>query len=754
MTKAPNLTVEERILLHLYANRQNGEEFECSPALVQDGIAAEVGVSRSAIPRTVKRMKTKGLLTEEVRHVRGMRRRRKVYQLTREGLVAAKDLWDGVTSLEITVDGDVKKLGDLVGGSGENDSVLGLLARVGPKGELGPPGPSVDTTIPKEGSVEYPSSGKRDRFLPKIWMPETFVGRKDELEGLVSWLKGQHTRTAVVFGIPGIGKTTLAVKVWGELIGERPGFWLRLHQWDTLRGVIDSLWDFLTTMDPKGPLSSVPVLPDMEMSQLAPHLETSLKRVKPLMVFDDVHLADPSIINLISFIREILETQDAGRMLITSRSLIPVYDRRDVMVKRVVGEIHLKGLDEKSSLEMLRNRGIGESDIKRLVNLTGGHPLWLELIDPGEDLGKTKNVDLYIKEEVFTRLGDGQKRALQVLSLYRHPISPEGLYIDPLVNYEVVDDLARRTLLEEGPEGLYMHDLLQEFFSQTLSGEDLKNVHRRIAGHYLKKAEALEKGVHRADIFEGARAGEIIRTTVEGMYHLSRAGDIETVAKLAIDKGETLVGGGYFEEFLTITEGFDLDRMSSDVSTVIQGLVADATLLGGDLDGALSGYDTALSVVDNDLERASLMRRRARVFERKEDWDEAVEQLKSSLELAEKISDHAGTTECQGRLGWIYWKKGDYEKADLYHRSSMESAEMISDMPSRTRTYLEQAVALARQGDMKYALRYFEKGMAMLERSEGFLGRARRGPTTGDHYLQVLLTQFTNWQGKMSGSGE
>ena len=119
---------------------------------------------------------------------------------------------------------------------------------------------------------------------------------------------------------------------------------------------------------------------------------------------------------------------------------------------------------------------------------------------------------------------------------------------------------------------------------------------------------------------------------------------------------------------------------------------------------------------------------------------------------ADNLGDPAARSDIHGRMGWVYWRMGDYDEADRFHQLALESAEQIDDLPSRARLYLEQAVGLAKEGDMEYALRFFEKGMEVLERSgdPALMGRGDRA--IGDRYIRALLSQFTNRSGSADGN--
>lgn len=79
-------------------------------------------------------------------------------------------------------------------------------------------------------------SGEKDEWTPWYFLPDrktdAFTGRKDELGRLAEWLDDEDSRTCLVFGDGGLGKTTLTVEF--------------VHRW--LEGSIKAAWrpDYIT----------------------------------------------------------------------------------------------------------------------------------------------------------------------------------------------------------------------------------------------------------------------------------------------------------------------------------------------------------------------------------------------------------------------------------------------------------------------------------------------------------------------------
>jgi DNA-binding MarR family transcriptional regulator len=103
MGKKISLTVDERVLLHLYDFIPYEEDFEAPDGITQAGIAKGVGIERKHVPRAVKKLMTDNLVETRVSHVKGGRQRKKVYYLTFEGKALARRIWEALSKRSVTI---------------------------------------------------------------------------------------------------------------------------------------------------------------------------------------------------------------------------------------------------------------------------------------------------------------------------------------------------------------------------------------------------------------------------------------------------------------------------------------------------------------------------------------------------------------------------------------------------------------------------------------------------------------------------
>jgi len=100
------LTVEQRVLLHLWDTPLGDNPWEGRPELTQAGVSEAVGIARKHLPRTLKKLRGKGHILEETRHVAGAKQRCRVYALSTDGREAASELVNDIHSRVVKVDGE------------------------------------------------------------------------------------------------------------------------------------------------------------------------------------------------------------------------------------------------------------------------------------------------------------------------------------------------------------------------------------------------------------------------------------------------------------------------------------------------------------------------------------------------------------------------------------------------------------------------------------------------------------------------
>lgn len=89
------IRLSQRIIAHLGRSGVLEREGTVRPEFTQKGMAQALGVRQGPLSNVLRRLVAAGVLTEELRHVRGAPRRVKAYRLTSEGLALASEMRRG-----------------------------------------------------------------------------------------------------------------------------------------------------------------------------------------------------------------------------------------------------------------------------------------------------------------------------------------------------------------------------------------------------------------------------------------------------------------------------------------------------------------------------------------------------------------------------------------------------------------------------------------------------------------------------------
>ena len=95
------LTVQERVLLHLHDRRMIDDAWDAPIELSQSGVSNAVSVHRRHLPRTMRSLEESGMINIELRHVTNIKRKVQVYSLTSKGQKMASDLLETILMWEV-----------------------------------------------------------------------------------------------------------------------------------------------------------------------------------------------------------------------------------------------------------------------------------------------------------------------------------------------------------------------------------------------------------------------------------------------------------------------------------------------------------------------------------------------------------------------------------------------------------------------------------------------------------------------------
>ncbi len=713
--KGISFTTEKKILLHSLDYAKYEDEFEVPFAISQEGIAGSVGIRRDNVPRAMRRLKEDGVVYEKVVRVQGVKRRRKVYFLTVRGKEVAikfRHLAEAAPVSLVQEDGNQQNttLGEAVKYLLEHTtvpvsivSVIRALVRDG----------AVDVKSYTEGlergepEKEAAETG-RVSIIQDAPRPRSFVGRVGELERLNAFLSGDSARVMVIYGIAGIGKTTLASKMMYSLEGKKDILWYRFHRWDTLRNILNTLADFLSRLNRKRLKGSLSSNPNLGLHEIARILEDDLADLDGALFFDDYQRAKGPINDFFSLLLEMSEKVDGPKLVVVGRRILPFYDRGAVLVRKNVEEMRLDGLDPETARAYLIDKGVSSHSVDAIYQRTKGHPLFLELMSTARDVEDIKDLKRYIYEEIFQNLAEDEKTLLRIASVFRYPVSSSAFFMEEGIGYEVVDSLVERNLLQEMTYDEYdIHDLIREFFYTRLTPGKKREYHKSAADYYLE---------------EGSDMG-----AMEATWHFTKAQSPKSAMSLLAKEGTELITRGYASEIIHILAAMDPSALPADHRDEYHLLKAKSLTVSGEWDAAAGAFTLALKegeASDNKLVQSEAHREMGHMGRHRGESDEAIDHYRQALKLSEQIDDLAGIADANRGLGEVYGTKGEFDKALDHHNKSVRSALKAGARRILAKTYIDMGTILCNKGHLDPAADYHKKALDILEELENIQDKA------------------------------
>jgi len=636
----------EKILLHLNKFNRFKEIIEVPPSITQEGIAKATGLALPKVSTTVKKLKENGFVDERVLHIQGNKRRKKAYFLTDAGIRAAASLRIGLE-----------------------------LSRY----------------------VDFAD------HVPEF---RIFYGRVKELKAFEAWLQSDTYRVLVVSGIAGIGKTAFVSKAIENPKESMHIFWHRLNEWSTLRSLLTRMGDFLAEVN-RGTLNANLHAKDkIDLNEILKILTKDLDYLNALFVFDDYQKVkdNKEITHLFGALRQLLESVSGTKMIVMGRE-IPrfFYDEREVTLGKRVKEVILKGLDKKSSMELLAGRGIVGIKGKMLHDATKGHPLFLELME-GQEKVETQNVvKKYIVDEVFARLTPEERKILEIASVFRFPIYPVA-YLEITgtkdIGYDIIESLVEKSLLQISGEVCDIHDVVRDFSYSQIPKQRKKKYHKEIAKYYQKEVP------------------DTPQSALESQHHFILAEDYNKAAELVIETCRKLIFSGYWQEVQETIKRVPFE--SIDPEHIPEILLARAYIyeMQGKLNEALDDYRRSIDLfgkINKNTGEAIAYRRIGVIMMGMCKWDIALENYERVREITQEIKDLNGIATAHWGIGLVLLRKGEVKKALETLKIGLEYSKKGGNGTTTAAIYSTMSEVMFTIGKIGKSIEYQIKGLTICE---------------------------------------
>jgi DNA-binding MarR family transcriptional regulator len=344
-----SITAPDRVLIHLRDFLRHPDDREFPLAITQKGISDSTGIRLTHVPRTLKGLEDRGLVSSAKGHVAEERRRYKVYFLTETGLSEVRSILKFLGSTEISG----SRVADILEqGKGPILPILMELA-----------GEPVASPIP-ERKLAGP-------------IPDTagFIDREHELAELGAMLEDTKNRVMAIYGSQGYGASALAARFCRESASKWSVAWVCMRK--DLGGLSKELMDTLSEICALDRDARTP-------KKLALQLDGK----KVILVLDCYFEASDEVVEYLSGLVAAMKAVCDFKLLVTARENTPSYNRFYTIIDQhdgTVGEVHIRGLDMEHCRILLGTPDIDPDALKRLFLFTRGKPPTLKLLAKGNE---------------------------------------------------------------------------------------------------------------------------------------------------------------------------------------------------------------------------------------------------------------------------------------------------------------------------------------------------------------------------------
>jgi serine/threonine protein kinase/tetratricopeptide (TPR) repeat protein len=586
-----------------------------------------------------------------------------------------------------------------------------------------------------------------------------FVGREAELAYYLDRLTMQHL--AIITGMPGVGKTTLALQLAQRFAGSRSTFAHAFHEGEGAEVIVWELAKFLAWHEQqdlwsmlRGAQQTGSKPPPIEV--LFDHVLHLLRGRKYLLILDNFHYIehDPLMGKLLEKFRTLLASGEMSVIIASQRK--PAFaSTNDYAV--------LTGLGSADAIRLLAQRGItlNPEATEKLYRLTEGNPQLLTLAvgalhgvdDPARlmrHVAESEDIEHYLMTAIDQRLNEEERAIMSAVSAFLgYPATRDAIEaaLEDSVRItgsikRLLSDLRSRYLLLESDsaagKAYAQHETVRAFYYALLNRRERLALHRRAASYFDTEApDALQAARHYDLALEHERAAQLAASDVWGAINRGQAQSLRALldqlsgrvlnpidmAAVHVTRGQVcaFLGEGRIAQESYQAALSQLETLPGDPAVKVWQaracLELGVLLEYEDPQAALKWFTRGLEFPGKaDVPEAAILHIRiGSVQLALGHYAEAQRETELGVSQLTRRIDHWQAGALMD-LGILYWKQGNPQRGADCYRQALAAYEAISDYWGMAQVQLNLGIEFDRSGQWAHAAEMFQSALAWADR--------------------------------------
>lgn len=521
----------------------------------------------------------------------------------------------------------------------------------------------------------------------------SIIGREQERSELQGLLSDSKVPIISLDGPGGVGKTTLAAWLVGEM--RRSSYKVRWVECTERDVTGETLLAAIAAEVPERQQAAVICDQEQRMLDRLDAALDFLDKEPALLVFKDYHVVHHS--SLEAFMSRVVNRAENLRIVLTTRERLACLDNPGWPLG-VVRRVQLGGIPLEALPDFFSAAGnpvkLAADQLDKIWKRTSGNPYALKMLSTmlrGRE-SELDTIPLETEELFHLLLGTVSKDARSLayrLSVVRTKLDEQliaHLYRGAReVALELTHELVDKYCLQEtGQTGRFtMYELAREsLYNKMQPGP--KRVAHCDAGSYFAKL---------ADVTQQEDRMEYL---VETLYHFERGQNEQTVLQRSPEAYVLLVGHGDWDRAqIVANRALAAARAKKDQEQTSFWLlqIAERDITQGRMTAANQNLEEALTQLPRPGKKTSaeqkkqwrglemhIWMQKGRLAYRRADYALASECLAKGISLAQEIDDRHARAQCLVQIGRIERQQGQYSQAQLHFDEARDLANELQDM--------------------------------------------------------------------------